>query len=447
MPTVNEMKSAAFSAIESRKSEIIEIAQTILKNPETGFSEFKTSQLVQEKMGSLGIPFQKDLAITGIKGVVNGGAGAGPSVAVIGELDSLRIWEHPFHDNETGAAHACGHHCQIANMIGTMIGLLEPTVLSHLSGTIIPMAVPAEEFIDVERRMRLRDEGKIEFMGGKQELIKLGVFDEVDMAMMCHTDPEGFKLAIGGSSNGHIVKFVQFSGQSAHAGGAPHKGVNALNAAVLALSAINANRETFRDEDTVRVHGILTSGGEAVSAIPANVTLEWRVRSSSLEALLINSEKVDRCFKAGALAVGADVQITNIPGYMPMKNDPIMQDIFLNNARTLIQEDELLIRPPSLVRGGSTDMGDLAQIIPLIHPYCGGASGTAHSDNYLIDDYEAAVINPAKAMAASVIDLLAENGSKAKEVKQKSRPDMSKSQYLNFQRSRAEIIRFEGKAI
>lgn len=156
---------------------------------------------------------------------------------------------------------------------------------------------------------------------------------------------------------------------------------------------------------------------------------------------------MDRCFKAGALAVGADVQITNIPGYMPMKNDPIMQDIFLNNARTLIQEDELLIRPPSLVRGGSTDMGDLAQIIPLIHPYCGGASGTAHSDNYLIDDYEAAVINPAKAMAASVIDLLAENGSKAKEVKQKSRPDMSKSQYLNFQRSRAEIIRFEGKAI
>jgi amidohydrolase len=444
MPSVAEMKQAAFTAIEERKEDLIGIAKTILKNPETGFTEQKTSRLVQEHLQSMGVPFQSGLAITGIKGFVEGGAGSGPSVAVIGELDSLRIWEHPFHDDVSGAAHACGHHCQIANMLGAMTGLLVPEVVNNLSGRIIPMAVPAEEFIEVERRMRLREDGKLEFMGGKQELIKLGAFDEVDMAMMCHTSPEDFRLAIGGTSNGHIVKFVQFTGRSAHAGGSPHSGINALNAAMLAISAIHANRETFRDEDTVRVHGILTSGGDAVSAVPSKVTLEWRVRSSSPEAVVANSEKVDRCFKAGALAVGAKVSITNIPGYMPMRNNPLMQQSFLDNAHDLVGREHVLIRPDSLNRGGSTDMGDLAQIMPLIHPYCGGATGTAHSDDYIIEDYEAAVITPAKAMAATVIDLLVQGAAKANEVKQTMKAPMTKEQYLTFQRARAEVVEYDG---
>jgi len=106
MPTVAEMKQAAIAAIEERKDEITGIAQHILRNPETGFTEQKTSKLVQEKFQSMGIPFQNGLAITGVKGAVEGGAGPGPSVAVIGELDSLRVLEHPYHDEVTGAAHA-----------------------------------------------------------------------------------------------------------------------------------------------------------------------------------------------------------------------------------------------------------------------------------------------------------------------------------------------------
>ncbi|MBI4198801.1 MAG: amidohydrolase [Chloroflexi bacterium] len=444
MPTVAEMKQAAITAIEERKEEVIGIAKTILQNPETGFTEQKTARLVQQRFQQMGIPFQSALAITGVKGMVQGKAGPGPTVAVIGELDSLRVLEHPFHDDVTGAAHACGHHCQVANMLGAMVGLMTPGVINHLSGRIAPVAVPAEEFIEVERRMRLREEGKLEFMGGKQEFIKLGVFDDVDMAMITHTSAEAFKLGIGGTSNGHVVKFVQFTGRGAHAGGAPHMGINALNAAMIALTSINANRETFRDQDTVRVHGILTRGGDAVSAVPSNVTLEWRVRSGNLNALVSNSGKVDRCFKAGAMAVGAQVSITNIPGYLPMRNNAIMQEVYLRNAKELVGDGSVLVRPATHNGGGSTDMGDLAQIMPLIHPYCGGATGTGHGADYVIQDYDTAVIAPAKAMAMTVIDLLANGAQKAKEIKSNDKAPMTKEQYLRFQRDRAEVVRYDG---
>ena len=196
-------------------------------------------------------------------------------MAVIGELDSLVVTEHPNADPVTGAAHACGHHCQIGMMLGAMVGLSLPEVLSELSGEIVPFAVPAEEFIEVEQRLDMRSQGRLEFMGGKQELIRLGHFDDVDIAMMCHTasDMGDRKFAVGGTSNGHVVKYIRYTGRGAHAGNSPHLGVNALNAASFAIQAIHSNRETHRGEDTVRVHGIMTRGGEAVNAVPSDVRL------------------------------------------------------------------------------------------------------------------------------------------------------------------------------
>ena len=290
----------------------------MLSHPESGFRETKTSRLVARKFDEMGIPYRPGLALTGVKGRISGGAGPGPRVAILGELDSLIVDGHPFADEQTSAAHACGHHCQIGMMLGATIGLTSPEVLVQLSGELVPFAVPAEEFIEVEHRLELRQEGRLEFLGGKQELIRLGEFDDVDIAMMCHTasDMGSRKFAVGGTSNGHMVKYVRFTGRGAHAGGAPHLGINALNAATFALQAIHANRETHQAEDTTRVHGIMTRGGEAVSAVPSDVRLEWRVRSGTPEAVARNGAVVDRCFKAGALAVGASVEITNIPGYL-----------------------------------------------------------------------------------------------------------------------------------
>ena len=449
MLTVEELKKRACETIERRKKDIIDVSQQILSHPEAGFREYRTAGLVSQKFEELQVPYESGLALTGLKGRVPGGAGSGPSVALIGELDSLVVTEHPHADPETGAAHACGHHCQVGMMLGALMGLMTPDVLERLNGEIVPFAVPAEEFIEVEQRLELRAEKKLEFMGGKQELIRLGQFDDVDIAMMCHTasDMGERKFAIGGTSNGHVVKYVRYTGVGAHAGSAPHRGVNALNAASFAIQAINANRETHRAEDTVRIHGIITKGGEAVNAVPADVKLEWRVRSSTPQVVVQNSDVVDRCFKSGALAVGAQVEITTIPGYLPMRNDPKLQDIFRANAHEIVGEKATMVMPSSRNRGGSTDMGDLSNLIPAIHPYTAGATGPGHSKSYVITDYETAVVNPAKIMAMAVVDLLADGAKQAKEIKSSHRAAMSRSAYLRFQRERARTLRFDGAAM
>ena len=443
--TIEEIKKLACETIEKNKKHIIGVAQQILANPEAGFREVKTAQLVAQNFEDLGIPYQGGLALTGLKGRIPGGAGPGPTVAVIGELDSLVVTEHPHADPNSGAAHACGHHCQIGMMLGATMGLMTPDVLSQLSGQIVPFAVPAEEFIEVEQRLEMRENGQVEFLGGKQELIRLGEFDDVDIAMMCHTasDMGERKFAMGGTSNGHVVKFVRYTGIGAHAGSLPHRGVNALNAASFAIQAINSLRETHKSDDTVRIHGIMTRGGAAVSAVPSDVRLEWRVRSATPSAVVENSTAVDRCFRAGALAVGAKVEITTIPGYLPMRHDTKLQDIFRRTAIDLIGEHATLVMPARRNRGGSTDMGDLSHIMPSCHPYTAGAVGPGHSSEYLITDYESAVINPAKIMAMVTIDLLADGAKQAKAVKANHRPLLNKQSYVKFQREPAETIVFD----
>jgi len=433
MPSKEELKSAVCQEIDRHSDEIIAVAQTILNNPEPGFREVKTSRLVTQKFAELGIPHRDGLAITGVKGAVQGGS-EGPTVAVLGELDSLIVPDHPKADPETGAAHACGHHAQIGMLIGVAIGLTKSGVLPSLAGRVVFMAVPAEEYIEVEFREQLRKEGKLSFLGGKPELIKLGEFDDVDMAMMTHTTslPEDKKLAVGGTNNGLVVKLIQFIGRSAHAGGAPHRGINALNAAMLALFAIHTQRETFKDDDTVRVHPIITKGGEVVNAVPADVRMETFVRGKTLEAVKDANEKVDRALRAGALAVGGKVRITTLPGYMNLIQDSNLQELYRVNAVSIVGEEEVGQKGHST---GSTDMGDVSHIMPALHPYAGGAEGIGHGNDYLIQDYQIAVINPAKAMAMTVIDLLAEGAVKGKEVLSKHRPHMTKQEYLTFMES------------
>src|SRR5712692_11494407 len=142
--------------------------------------------------------------------------------------------------------------------------------------------------------------------------------------------------AVGGTSNGHVVKHIRFIGKAAHAGGAPHEGINALQAAMVALNALNTQRETLRNEDAIRLHGILTKGGAAVNSIPADVRYEGRVRGRSLEAITDANLKMDRCLKAGALALGAKVHIVTIPGYLPMQNNALLMDLFKSNAAHMV---------------------------------------------------------------------------------------------------------------
>ena len=439
-----ELKRRASDAIDSRADELVNLVRTILDNPEPGFREIKTSRLVANKFGELGLPSRAGLAMTGVRADLPAAA-AGPTLAIIGELDSLIVNQHPHADAGTGAAHACGHHCQIGMMLGAAMALNQPDVLNSLSGRLVFMAVPAEEYIEIEYRDTLRRQGKIEFLGGKPELVKLGEFDDIDLAMMCHTtsSPEEKQLCISETNNGTLAKRIQFVGRGSHAGGAPHLGINALNAATLALSAIHYNRETFRDQDSIRVHPIITKGGEAVSAVPADVRMETFVRGRTVEAIMDANMKVDRALRAGALAVGAEVNIQTIPGYLPLMQDRSFSDVFKANAEGLVGQENV---GHVAHRGGSTDMGDLSQLMPAIHPYVGGATGLGHGDNYVVEDYQLAVITAAKALANTAIDLLADGAAVGGGIVSGHRPEMTRPEYLKFMRSLASEENFKGVA-
>ena len=436
MTDLQSLKASAWRSIDSRKDWLIDIAKHILINPEPGFFEKKTASFVSDKLNELDIPHDSGIALTGLKGYLDTKR-TGPTVAVIGELDSLRVAGHLYVDKETEAAHACGHHCQLAMMLGVAVGLRASGVLEGLSGRVALMALPAEEFIDVEHRYGLHNSGDIEFMAGKQEFLRLGAFDDVDMAMMTHTSLLGEgKFSLGGTSNGHVVKFIRFLGRASHAGGAPHAGINALQAANVALNALNAQRETLRNEDTIRLHGIMTRGGVSVSSIPAEVKYEGRVRGGTWDAIDDANQKMDRCLRAGTLAIGGQVEIVTLPGYMPLINNEHLMEMFSQNAADLVGDENVRQNPSHVNRGGSTDMGDLSQVMPVIHPYTGAATGSGHGVDYVIKDYTQAVINPAKAMAATVIDLLAGDSTQAHNVINNFKPNLSIDSYVSMQRSR-----------
>jgi amidohydrolase len=429
----DQLKRAVCEAIDSHADAIIDLGETILRHPETGFNEVKTAALVAERMSALGLAPRTGLALTGVKGRLAARA-PGPRLAFIGELDSLRTSEHPLADPATGAAHSCGHHAQIAGMLGAAVGLTHAKIAEHLAGEIIFFAVPAEEFIDVEERAARVARGEIEFMLGKPELVAKGHFDDVDMAMMIHTgsrDGATTRAVIADSSNGALVKQIRFLGRAAHAGSLPQLGVNALNAAIIAMTAISAQRETFWEKDTIRIHPIITKGGDAVSVVPAEVTMETFVRGGSLEAIVDANKKVDRCLRAGAMAMGADVEIHTIPGYLPQRNDRRMGDIFGVNVEALFGPGEFRIGGH---RTGSTDMGDLAHMMPVIHPYVVAAEGKAHGADWRINEPQHGYLTPAKLLAMTAIDLLYGDAAPARDILAEFDPAMTKDGYLAFQR-------------
>src|SRR5947208_1459520 len=441
--TKNELKERVYAAIDRRAEEIVRLGERIRKHPELGFKEVKTARLIEETLAGIGLKPKTGLALTGVRAEAPGRAGDGPTFALLGELDALVVAGHPDGDPATGAAHACGHNAQVAALMGAAMGLLDARAFDALSGRVVFFAVPAEEYGDIEWRVAQARAGKLEFLGGKPELLRLGHFDDVDLAMMIHTTPrtEDGKAGVPSSNNGCVVKTVRYLGRAAHAGGAPHMGINALYAAQIGLMAINSIRETFRDEDTIRVHPIITHGGSQVNVIPGEVRIETYVRGRTMEAILGANTKVDRALRAGALALGAKVEIETLPGYMPMTCDGTMAQWFKADAVALVGEEHYRQIGH---RTGSTDMGDLSMVMPVLHPYGGRARGTGHGADYAIVDKPLAYLVPAKALAAMVVDLLWDGAAGAREVLARAKPPMTREQYLAFQRGLAKREVYEG---
>ncbi len=436
-------KSAVCKAIDGRRDDIINIGESIMDAPELGFKETQTAERVKQTFDQVGLTFEDGLAITGVKAVLRG-AKEGPTIALMGELDALQVPDHPRADPTSSAAHACGHNAQIAGLMGAAMALTDTGIAEHLAGNIVFFAVPAEEYVEINYRIGLVKEGKNSFLTGKQELIKLGHFDEIDMAIMIHsTSPEVSEgsMGIAPSSNGFLAKNIRFLGKASHAGIFPERGVNALYAAQLALSAINAQRETFRDQDCVRIHPIITKGGDLVNIIPAEVCMETYVRAKTPDAILDASHKVDRALRGAAMALGCKVEIETVPGNLPLRNDPELAEIFRDTAGAVLGEENYRDYPHS---GGSTDAGDLSQIMPVLHPMMTGAAGAHHQIDWCIADHESGYIAPAKTLAMMAVDLLSNDAAKARGILSKNSPAMSKAEYLERQTSIFQTELYDG---
>ncbi|MBE6580130.1 MAG: amidohydrolase [Ruminococcaceae bacterium] len=415
------------NAVQKHRDLILGAERYIWQNPETGYRETKTNAYLAKEFERLGYTLTYADGITGFYTVIDTGR-EGPEVLVLGELDSVICPTHPEADAETGAVHSCGHHAQCAALLGLAAALKEPHVLDGLSGRIRLCAVPAEELLEIEYRKELRAKGKIKYFGGKPEFLHRGYFDGVDMAFMIHT-AQDFQVTDG--SIGCIAKNIIYRGKSAHAGGAPWQGVNALYAASCGINAANAVRETFKEADVIRFHPIVTHGGDMVNAVPAEVRLESYVRGKTFEAIVNANKKLNRALAGAALSLGANVEIIDIPGYGPLVNDPGMMEMALDAMNAVMPEKELKIQHTT--SSGCTDMGDLSSIMPVVHPYAGGATGTGHGADYLITDPDAATVVSAQVQLVMLHLLLKDGAARAKKILADFTPLFaSKEEYLAF---------------
>lgn len=427
--TKEEVKQRVCDAIVAAQPRLRQLADAIMEEPELGYKEHKTSEKVQAMFKELGIPFTTGHAITGVKGRLKG-KNSRRTVAMIGELDAIVCHRHPKADPLTGAAHCCGHNVQIANMFAVAMGLQASGVMEALGGDVAIFAVPAEEMIEVDYRNTLREKGTIKYLGGKQQLIYEGAFDDIDMAMQMHVETavtsEG-EMNLGSTSNGFVAKLIEYHGKVAHAAAAPHEGVNALNAALMGVMGVHAIRETFKESDYFRFHPIINQGGSLVNCVPDYVQVESYVRASNVRAIVDGNTRVNRALKAGGDAIGATCEIHDLPGYLPMRDNVDMNALLRANSEPIFGVANVNQREHMTA---STDMGDVSHIMPVIHPWVGCIKGVLHSAEYEITVPEVAYIKTAQALAMTIVDLLYDEAQGAEAVLANFEAPLTKESYI-----------------
>ena len=430
--TKEELKRRVCEAIRARRADIKAVAESVFAEPELGFKETKTSEKIRAQFEKLGLTCETGWGLTGVRARMKGRKSR-KTVALLGELDAIVCREHPQADPKTGAAHCCGHHVQLANLVAVGMAFKDAGIMNELDGDLVLFAVSAEEYVEIDFRNGLRSDGKLRYLGGKQQLIAEGAFDGIDMAMQMHVsitdDPEGF-YNLGASCNGFVGKLITYRGRAAHAAFAPDQGINALNAALMGLMGVNAIRERFREEDFVRFHPIINSGGDLVNVIPDFVKMESYTRAANVEALLRYNTDINRALKAGADAVGATFELHDLPGYLPLLPDEAMRGVLRDNAVALFGEDHVAVGEHS---AGSTEMGDVSHLMPVVHPWVGCAKGVLHGANFVLDNEEVAYEKSPEVLAMTIIDLLWDDAAKAEVICANFKPVFNKETYCAFQ--------------
>lgn len=432
---IDETGQRILRLIDVHKDQIIAFAEDIAAHPEPGYEEFCTAGKTAEVLKNLGYKVTEHLARTGVKGTKS--IKEGPSLTVIGELDAIGCHSHPNANPVTGVAHACGHHAQMAAMIGCAIAMADPDVQKCLAGTVNFLAVPAEEYIDADKRARLKKEG-IEFCCGKSEMIRTGVFDDTDIALTTHVHmlpvEEDFYLG-NPACNGYSAERVTVRGKAAHGAIDPWNGVNALSITTSAIQMMGLMRETFREEDHVRLHNVIRKAGDVINSVPDEAIVETKVRAASLDKICEITDMVNRAYAGSAYAFGGKIEMEKLQGYMPII--PRAADNALIEAA-----DDLGLNYRTVQKGdfnnACTDVGDLSHLVPVVNFTFKGFEGKLHGADFKITDPEKAYILPAKLLALTVYKLLKNGGQEAKKITKSYTPVFNKESYIQYVKNTIE---------
>jgi len=419
---MKDIVASALSALSQGRKELFDLAERLKSVPELGFFETGTSAILAEVLEGTGAKVTRGLALTGLRAEL--GPQGAPSIFLLADMDAL-----PTQGAPGGIAHSCGHHAQMAVLATVFRALAESGVVQKEGVRLVFVATPAEEYVDLQRRLSLRGEGKIRYLSGKQEMLSLGVFDDADVVLKYHSmsDSGARKATVNGTLNGFVARRAEFTGKAAHAGFQPDKGINALNAASLALQAIHSQRETFRDDDHIRVHPILTESGTVVNSVPARAVIETYIRGATASAIAEAAEKVDRAFCSGALATGASVKIRGTPGYKPFRPSAAAGSVLGEAAAKVVPLADIDFHDSAYA---SDDIGDVACLVPTCQLGFSGFSGTIHACDFAAADLEQAYYAPAEILLRTALELAEGKGARIREIRAGFKPEFSRQDYL-----------------
>ena len=375
---MNEWKKTVCVHVDSIKERLLAVSQDIFDHPELKFEEVHAAQVLADELRKDG--FSVELGVAGLDTAIvaiHPEASDGPTVAILGEYDALP---------EIG--HACGHNLIAASALGACLAL--GATKSELPGKLVFMGTPAEEG-----------------GGGKVIMIEAGLFDGVDAAMMFH--PSAHTVIDRGSLAITEVK-IEFHGKASHASGSPEKGINALDAVIQTFNGLSALRQHIKDG--ARIHGIITNGGAKPNIVPEVAAAVFYVRAPESDYRDELLKKLRRCAEGAALATGATLSFETFGhAYKAMKPNRTLSDAFTKNLETL---GEPLNPPPADAGLGSTDMGDVSQVVPAIHAYIQIADEkvAGHSREFaqasVSERGHEVMLVAAKALAMTAIDLFTE---------------------------------------
>lgn len=374
MTTASPTQQRAEQTIRQASDALLDLSHTIAADPETGFQEHRAAARVAAALADVG--FDVQLGAYELPTAIRASYGAGEvTIAVVGEYDAL-----------PGVGHACGHNIIAAAGVGAALGLRE--VADELGCRIVFLGTPAEE------------NG-----GGKVIMLERGAWDDATFSLMVHAAGAGQIRTAGGSSQALDYCEVTFRGKPAHAAFAPQEGINAGSAVTLTEVGIGLLRQHMPSD--VVISSIATTGS-AVNVIPETATMQLEIRGNTAESWHTAKTRVRQVVEGAALAAGCAVEVAvPTPGYAPLRQDPDLS-AFFDGALAELRGDDTTAWGPGMTLG-STDMGDVSQYLPAIHPMIAldGTTATPHQHEFAAAAAspvgDTAVLNGAIALARTAI--------------------------------------------